>query len=56
MRLYKAYGNYYKKIRKCKGRFKGMYEWQPVKKVWIFFVKDKTKRKFILDDYGFIKL
>ena len=41
MRLYKAYGNYYKKIRKCKGRFKGMYEWQPVKKCGFSLLKTK---------------
>lgn len=54
--IYKAYGVYFRKVRACTGRFYGMYEWEPVKKVWFLFIKDRTRTNIILDDFGFEKV
>lgn len=54
--IYNNHGNYYKKIKTCQGRFKGMYEWQPMKKFLWFFIPDHTKETFILDDYDFVPI
>lgn len=55
MKIYESYGRYYKRLKACKGRFRGMYEWQPMKKVLWFYVEDKSKERFLLDDSTFTK-
>ena len=51
--IYESEGKYYKRIRACSGRFEGMFEWQPLVKILLFYIPDFTKERFILDDYGF---
>lgn len=54
-KIYKSYGSYYKKAQTGKGRFRGMFLWKPVKKFLFFWIPDRTRRSFWLDDYGFEK-
>ena len=49
-------GRLFRKVRRGKGRFAGMFLWQPLKKVGIFYVSDKSKERFWLDNYGFEKV
>lgn len=55
-KIYEADGKYYKQVKACHGRYEGMYLWQPMKKVLFFFVPDKKKEPFILDDGGFRRI
>lgn len=49
-------GRLFKKVKRGKGRFAGMFLWQPLKKVGFFYIPDKNKERFWLDDYGFEKI
>ena len=49
--IYVSCGNYYRKNKSCHGRYEGMYEWQPMRKILWFFVPDRKQEPFILDDY-----
>ena len=33
-----------------------MYEWQQMKKIVFFYIPDRIKERFWLDDYGFKKV
>lgn len=51
--IYRNDREYYRKKKACHGRYEGMFEWQPMRRVLCFFIPDHTKCSFILDDYGF---
>ena len=54
--IYRNDGCYYKKIKVGTGIYNGMYLWKPVKKFLWFWVEDKSKSEFWLDDFGFEKI
>ena len=45
----------YRKISIGTGRFTGMYLWQPVKKILFFYIPDRKREPFWLDDSTFEK-
>ena len=51
--IYKTNGRYFKKIDTDGVRFDGMYLWQPMIKILWFYIPDKRRERFWLDDWGF---
>ena len=46
-------GRLYQKLQVGVGRYCGMYLWQPVKKMGVWYVKDQEAQTFWLDDLDF---
>lgn len=49
-------GKYYKKIETGTLHSEGMSLWQPVIKILWFYIEDKRKRRFWLEDWSFRKV
>ena len=51
--IYKTNGRYYKKVMKGHNGFDGLFLWQPMIKILWFYIPNKRRRRFWLDDWGF---
>lgn len=51
--IYKTNGRYFRKVDTNGVRFDGMFLWQPMIKILWFYIPDKRRGRFWLDDFGF---
>lgn len=51
--IYNINGKYFRKIETGLGAYKGMSLWQPMIKIFWFYIPNLRKQKFWLDNYGF---
>lgn len=51
--IFKTNGKYFRKVDTGRVRFDGMLLWQPMIKILWFYIPDRRKKRFWLDDFGF---
>ena len=51
--IYKTNGRYFRKIMKGHGGFDGWFLWQPMIKILWFYIPNRRREAFWLDDFGF---
>jgi hypothetical protein len=55
-KIHKRGGRYFKIIREGDGYYDGLFLWQPMKKILLFYIPDRPALRLWLYEFGFVKV